>query len=77
LIGLANFPWLTESCLPVTRIGYEANKALELCVAIIQQQLAGQTPEALTVLPALHAHEVGGEAAPSSTADESSTGARL
>lgn len=59
IVSLANFPWPTKSCLPVLRIGYEANTTLEICVNCIQKQLNGEIPEIMTTLPALYEYEIG------------------
>lgn len=61
LVSLANFPWPTKSHLPVLRIGYEANKTLEICVNCIKKQLNGEQPEMMTTLPALYEDEIGGK----------------
>ena len=60
VITLANFPTLPKSHLPIQSIGYEADKALKLCVEMIKDQIVGKEVPKLTELPALFEHEIKG-----------------
>jgi hypothetical protein len=59
VVAHTNFPYPTPSAVPVTRLGYDVAKLVETCMDRIDQQRRGETPPALTLLPALWEDEVG------------------
>jgi DNA-binding LacI/PurR family transcriptional regulator len=61
VVAHTNFPHPTPSAVPVTRLGYDVAKLVTICMERIDQQRRGETPPALTLLPAVWEGEVGGK----------------
>lgn len=53
VVAHTNFPYPTPSAVPVTRLGYDVAQLVTTCMERIDQQRRGETPPALTLLPAL------------------------
>jgi len=51
VVAHANFPWPTQSMVPVRRVGFDIHRMLELCVEIIAAQRDGKSVPELTLLP--------------------------
>jgi DNA-binding LacI/PurR family transcriptional regulator len=58
VIAHTNFPWPTPSAVPVMRLGHSVRALLEKCVALIEQQRRGETPPAMTLVPAVFEEEL-------------------
>ncbi len=58
VVALANFPWKAETSLPVTFLGYETDRVLEIGTrSLLRQSRGGKSPE-LTRLPAFFEDEL-------------------
>jgi len=51
IVAHANFPWPTQSMVPVRRIGFDIHRLLEVCIEIIAAQRDGKPVPELTLLP--------------------------
>ena len=51
IVAHANFPWPTQSMVPVRRIGFDVHRLLEVCIEIIAAQRDGKPVPELTLLP--------------------------
>jgi len=60
VIAHANFPHQTPSAVPIRRLGYDVRKLLAACVERLEQQRRGETPPAVTLLPATWEGGAGG-----------------
>ncbi len=58
VIAHCNFPAPPPVVLPIKRLGYDARQTLRTCINSIEMQRRGETPPALTTLPALFDHEI-------------------
>jgi len=51
IVAHANFPWPTQSMVPVRRIGFDVHRLLEVCIETIAAQRDGKPVPELTLLP--------------------------
>ncbi len=58
IVAHANFPYPTRSLCPAKRIGYDARQVASACLELINQRRHGETPPAMTEMPALFDHEL-------------------
>jgi hypothetical protein len=58
VIAHCNFPAPMPVVLPIKRLGFDARHTLRVCIQSIEMQRRGETPPAITMLPALFDHEV-------------------
>lgn len=60
VVAHTNFPYPTPSAVPVTRLGYDIRRLMEICFERLDQQRRGDTLEALTLLPPVWAEDAEG-----------------
>ncbi len=58
IVALANYPWVPEVEIPLTFLGFETDRVLELCTRSILAQCRGENVPLHTALPALFEHEL-------------------
>jgi len=58
VVAHCNFPRPTPSMLEVKRLGFDARDVLKACIARIDEQRRGETPQPLTLIPAYFDDEI-------------------
>ena len=58
IVAHCNFDGTTTSVLPLARLGYDARRVLSACIGLIDAQRRGETPDAITRVPAQFAWEI-------------------
>jgi len=58
VVGHANFPWVTPSPVPITRVGFDISQIVRTCVESIDRQRRGEHPPARTRIDPLFEDEL-------------------